>query len=272
MKTRLTDWLDRARDLEAAIESRVEGVSRRLAASPRQPLETMHAIVQTVAQEVQAVGRGRQTFPYTQLRVWLAAASARERARLSAACEGPPTLQDRIVERLRAEGCAVPLLPLKVSFVPVPKADWLDPAFHVEYGRSTPAPAEAADRSRLDLAVTHGTAERSSYAFTGTTVAIGRGREVRDRAGRLIRTNHVAFLEKTDDVSQTVSRQHARIEYEAGADAFRLHDDGAAHGTSVIRDGRGLPVPRGRGLRLKSGDVIVLGEARVRVVIRSARL
>lgn len=269
MKTRLADWLDRARDLEAAIEARVEGASGRLATSPRQPLETMHAIVQTVAHEVQAAGRGRQTFPYSQLRVWLAAASARDRARLSAACDGPPPLQARIVERLRAAGCTIGALPLKVSFAAAPKADWLDPAFHVEYGRSAPAPADAADRSRLDLAVTHGAAERSSYAFSGTAVAIGRGREVRDRAGRLIRTNHVAFLEQADDVNQTVSRQHARVEYEAGADAFRLHDDGASHGTSVIRDGRGLPVPRGRGLRLKSGDVILLGEARVRVVVRS---
>ena len=68
-------------------------------------------------------------------------------------------------------------------------------------------------------------------------------------------------------MNRSVSRQHARVEHDPASDTFRLHDDGASHGTSVIREGRGLPVPRGRGLRLKSGDILVLGEARVRVKI-----
>jgi hypothetical protein len=45
-----------------------------------------------------------------------------------------------------------------------------------------------------------------------------------------------------------------------------LHDDGSEHGTGIVREGRTVPVPRGaRGVRLFSGDEIVLGEARVRV-------
>ena len=267
MKTRLTDWVGKARQIEAAIEARVEGVSRPRSSTSRQPLETVHAIVQSVAQEVQAAGRGQQAFPYTQLRIWLAVPTARERARLSAACDGPPTLQDRILERLTAAGCAINGLAVKVSFVTASKSDWLDPAFHIEYARTSPAPAEPAGLRRLDLTIAHGTAERPSYAFTGTSVALGRGREVRDSHERLLRTNQVAFVEKGGDVNQSVSRQHARIEHDPASDTFRLHDDGASHGTSVIREGRGLPVPRGRGLRLKSGDILVLGEARVRVKI-----
>jgi hypothetical protein len=267
MKTRLTDWLGKARQIEAAIEARVEGVTRPRSSASRQPLETVHAIVQCVAQEVQPAGRGQQVFPYTQLRVWIAASSSRERARLSAACDGRPSLQERIVERLAAAGCAVHGLAVKVSFVTESKTDWLDPAFHIEYARTSPTPAEPAGLGRLDLAITHGTAERSSYTFTGTSVALGRGREVRDSRDRLIRTNQVAFVEKGGDVNQSVSRQHARIEHDPASHTFRLHDDGASHGTSVIREGRGLPVPRGRGLRLKSGDILVLGEARVRVKI-----
>jgi hypothetical protein len=267
MKTRMAGWLGKARQLEAAIAARVEGASRHFTAPPRQPLETVHAIVASVAGEVQAAGRGRQVFPYTQLRIWLAAASSRDRARLSAACDGPPSLEERIVERLAAAGCALGALPVKVSFVAEPKADWLDPGFHVEYARSAAASSEPAGLGRLDLTIVHGAAERASYSFTGTAVAIGRGADVRDRAGRLIRTNHVAFVEQGGEVNQSVSRQHARIEYEAPSGAFRLQDDGASRGTHVIREGRGLAVPRGRGLRLRSGDVLVLGEARVRVRI-----
>ncbi len=267
MKTRLTDWLGKARQIEAAIEARVEGVTRPRSSTARQPLETVHAIVQSIAQEVQPAGRGQQVFPYTQLRVWLAAPSGRERARLSAACDGPPSLQERVVDRLIAAGCTMNGLTVKTSFATESKPDWLDPAFHIEYARTAPAPSEPLGRPRLDLTVTQGTSERPSYTFTGTSVALGRGREVRDSRDRLLRTNQVVFVEQGGAVNQSVSRQHARIEHDPVSDTFRLHDDGAAHGTSVIRDGRGLPVPRGRGLRLKSGDILVLGEARVRVKI-----
>jgi hypothetical protein len=267
MKARLADWLGKARQLESVIETRVEAASRPWSSTSRQPLEIVHAIVHRAGLEVQPAGRGQQVFPYTQLRVWLAAPTARERARLSAACDGPPSLQERIVERLTAAGCAIQSLPVKVSFVAEPKADWLEPGFHIEYARTTPAPAGSAGTRRLELIITHGTAERSSYTFTGTTVLLGRGSEVRDSRERLIRTNQVAFVERGGDVNRSVSRQHARIDHEPVSDTFRLHDEGASHGTSVIRDGRGLPVPRGRGLRLRSGDILVLGEARVRVKI-----
>ena len=70
MKARLAEWLGKARRLEAAIESRVEGASRRLAPSSREPLETVHAIVTAVAREVQAAGRGHHVFPYSQIRIW----------------------------------------------------------------------------------------------------------------------------------------------------------------------------------------------------------
>jgi hypothetical protein len=267
MKARLAEWLGKARQLESAIETRVEGASRRLSSTSRQPLETIHAIVSCVGDEVQPAGRGQHVFPYTQLRVWLAAASARDRARLSVVCEGPPSLEERIRARLTAAGCAIATLPVKVSFAAEPKGEWLDPEFHVEYARRSAPAAESVAIGRLDLSVIHGTADRSSYTSVGATVRIGRGQEVRDGRDRLIRTNQIAFVEQGGEVNQTVSRQHARVEYDARSDTFRVHDEGSSRGTSVIRDGRGLPVPRGRGLRLRSGDVLVLGDARVRVKI-----
>jgi hypothetical protein len=267
MKDRLTDWLGKARQLESAIEARVEGVPRP-PGHARQPLETVHAIVSRVNQEVQAAGRGQRVFPYTRLRVWLAAPAPRDRARLAAACDGPPSLEQRLVERLASAGCTVTSLPVKISFVPGPGADWVDPTFHLELTRSSAA-ADPASAPRLDLAVTHGTAERASYTFAASTVRLGRGGEVRDSHDRLIRTNQVAFVEGGGDVNHSVSRQHARIDYDPASATFRVHDDGASRGTSVVRDGRGLSVPRGRGIKLRSGDVLVLGEARVRVKIHA---
>jgi hypothetical protein len=47
-----------------------------------------------------------------------------------------------------------------------------------------------------------------------------------------------------------------------------LLDDNSAQGTSVIRHGKGISVPRGsRGLVLQSGDEIVIGQARLRLRI-----
>jgi pSer/pThr/pTyr-binding forkhead associated (FHA) protein len=95
---------------------------------------------------------------------------------------------------------------------------------------------------------------------------MGRCTEVRDSHHRLIRTNHVAFLEKAGDVNQTISRRHAHISHDPSSKHHRLHDDGSEHGTSIVRNGRTIPVPRGaRGVRLESGDEIVLGDARLKV-------
>ena len=121
---------------------------------------------------------------------------------------------------------------------------------------------------RIELIVTRGTADRGAYSFTTLPIAIGRGAEVRDSRHQLLRLNHVAFTEGSDEITRSVSRRHARIEFDPTTDRLRLIDDNSAQGTSVIRDARGIAVPRGsRGLGLQSGDEIVLGQARVRVRI-----
>ncbi len=100
---------------------------------------------------------------------------------------------------------------------------------------------------------------------------IGRCAEVRDSRHRLLRTNLVAFLERSGDVNQSVCRRHAHISYEPPTGPFRLHDDGSEHGTGIVRHGRSLPVPRGtRGVRLESSDEIVLGDARIRIKLTSS--
>jgi hypothetical protein len=270
MRERWTQLIGKVRQIESAIQSRIEGPTRSPAPGSRQPLEIVHAIVRAVEREIEPAGRGRAAFPYTHVRVWIAAPSPRDRARLEVACDGPPSLAGRIAERVsgaRPEGAP---LHVKMTFVTKGRDDWMDSAFHVEYGRTTLAVVPPPGRDRLELAVLRGTAERPSYSFPAGTVAIGRGADVRDAHGRLIRTNHVAFVEDASDVNVTVSRRHARIEHDAASGAFRLHDDGASQGTSVVRAGRNVPVTRVRGLRLKTGDVIVLGQARLRVRVATA--
>jgi hypothetical protein len=272
MKGRWAAIVGKARQIESAIQTRIEAGPRAAAdGRPRQPLEVVHAIVQSVEREIQPAGRGRFLLPYTRLRVWIAAASARDRARFEAACEGPPSLEDRIADRLSALHCDAAALDVKLTFVTAGRPDWIDPGFHLEYARMAPATADPASSTRIELTVLAGSADRPSYAFGIDQVSIGRGSEVRDSRDRLIRTNQVAFVEGGGDVNGSVSRRHAHIRRDAADGSYRLYDDGASQGTSVIRDGRDVPVTRARGLRLRSGDVIVLGQARLRVRMHETR-
>ena len=69
-------------------------------------------------------------------------------------------------------------------------------------------------------------------------------------------------------MNHSVSRRHAHIVFDAALREYRLHDDGSAQGTSVLRNGHAIQVPSGtRGIRLRSHDEILLGEARLKVRI-----
>lgn len=265
MKHKLSEWMSKARRLDSAIGARVDGAARQLGGAPvRQPLEVVHDVVRAVEHEVQPAGRGRHVFPFTHVRVWLTAPSPMDRARLEAACEGPPALDTRIRERLAAAGCEADQPDIRLTYVAKGRAEWREPDYHVEFSReATQAAPEPSRVRRLDLAVTHGTAEHERYTFTTGVLTLGRARDVRDTRERLLRTNDVAFADDGSDVNLSVSRRHAHITPDPSS-GFRLHDDGSGE-TRVMRDGRGVPVPRGRGLRLRHGDEIVLGQARIRV-------
>jgi pSer/pThr/pTyr-binding forkhead associated (FHA) protein len=257
--------------LEARIGSTFDRkVSQLVQARTREPLEIVHAVVERTAREVQSSGRGRRVFPFTALTLTVAAPSRDERARLEAVFDADPSLRTRIVQRLRADGCAIESLELAVQFVPRPQKNWEQPQYHVEFIRSTepvqPVAAEPGAQGRIELTVLNGAAQKRTFVLGGPRIDLGRCAEVRDNRHRLVRTNHVAFAEQPGDVNRSVSRRHAHISYDAGAEQFRLHDDGSEHGTGIVREGRTVPVPRGaRGVRLFSGDEIVLGEARIRV-------
>jgi hypothetical protein len=268
MNKRINDLLGTARRLESAIAARVEGTARRVTgSSPKAPLEIAHAIVEVAEQQIQPVGRGQRAYPFNRIRVAVLAASPLAKAHLELACEGPPSIQQRIADRLSAAGCSVSDLSVTVSFVKKGRPEWSQPEFHIAYERDvSPVASEPAIGLRLELTVIHGTTGQASYAFTTWPVALGRGVDVRDSRQRLIRTNHVAFTEGGGEINHSVSRCHARIEHDPAFCAYRVFDDGSAQGTSVVRKGRGLPVPRGtRGMILQSGDELVLGQARLRV-------
>jgi len=264
--------LDKARTLESRIARALSRAAEDAVGSDaREPLEIAHAIVDVIDRQVQSGSRGTRLFPFNRVAVSVLAASRESRARLEALFAAQPSLRDRVVDRLRSAGCDVIDLQIAVAYVGRAGRSWDNPAFHVAFDRvaptvAAPAPVHSTP-ARLEVTVLRGVAERRTYSFATSRIDLGRGVEVRDSRHRLLRTNHVVFVEGEAAVNQTVSRRHAHITEDPSGD-HRLHDDRSEHGTGIVRGGRTIPVPAGsRGVRLRSGDEIALGEARVRIRI-----
>jgi hypothetical protein len=269
------DILSKARKVESKLVRTLDRALQQWTKSgPLEPLETLHAIVDTVEARLEPAGRGKQVFPFNKIRVSIAAGSRDTRARVAAVLESDRQLQERITNLLRDAGCEPAGLQLSVSYVARPGSDWTRPEFHVEFDRITaaePPGVQTAPALELRISVTHGSAEKPAYTFSIPRINIGRCAEVRDSRQRLIRTNHIAFTDADRTTNETVSRRHAHIDYADDAADYRISDDRSAHGTSILRSGRTIGVPSGsRGIRLQTGDEIVLGEARVRVKISKA--
>jgi len=265
------DFLGKARRVESTIARRLDRAARdAVGAVAREPLEIVHLVVEAVEHEIQPGGRGTRVFPFNSVTLTVLAPSREERARFEAVLAGELPLRDRIVEHLRSKSCAIDDLTLDVAYVAKAPKDWRHPQFTLAFARVARAPAKETPReaafSRIDLTVVRGTAERKTYSFTAKRIDLGRCAEVRDTRNRLIRTNQVAFVEGSGEVNQSVSRRHAHLAYEPASGGYRLRDDGSAHGTSVIRNGSTVAVPPGSlGIRLRTGDELVLGEARLRI-------
>jgi FHA domain-containing protein len=265
------DLLGKARKLESTIAARLDEAAKGLVRSrAREPLEIVHAILDAVDEEIQPTGRGTRVFPFNRIEVSVQAPSREARGRLEAVLAGDTPLRTRIVDRLRSAGCSPPDIVVAMHYVDRAGDDWRTPEFDLEFARVTEPDVEHREDdprpARIEVTVLRGVTERRTYSLAAARIDLGRCREVRDSRNRLIRTNHVAFSDDSADVNQTVSRQHAHIAYDSRTGHFRLHDDGSGHGTGIVRAGRTISVPRGsRGVRLRSDDEIVLGEARVRI-------
>jgi hypothetical protein len=273
------DFAGKARKLERKITKAVDAVVTEFVGrgSNTAAIEIIYTVLDEADGEVQEIGRGRRVFPFNRVIVHVLANpdDRLNRARFSAVVDGPPSLSERLVDRLRSGGCEVGAIDVSVVFAPHRGESWTHQEFHVEFDRAessvtdaapTRAPASGDLRIRLSP-VKGGTAQRA-YVFNGGRIDIGRRAEVLDQRQRLIRTNDVVFLEDGPEPNSSVSRRHAHIELSTTDRAYRVWDDGSAQGTAIIRNGRTIKVPVGaRGARLENGDELVLGHARLRVAL-----
>jgi hypothetical protein len=264
------DILGKARKLESTLARHFDRAAQQWSKTgPRGPLEVLHGILHAVDERVEPAGRGTHVFPFNRIKVSIVAAARDTRARFASVIDSDPSLQKRIAARLRERGCDPTGVLVRISYVPQAESGWESPEYHVDFSQGAPAevPApEAAQAHEIELTITNGTADKPSYALTMERINLGRCEQVRDNRNRLVRTNHVVFTDATGSTNDTVSRRHAHIDYHERTGDYRLSDDRSAYGTSIVRNGAAIEVPAGsRGIRLQTGDEIVLGEARLKV-------
>lgn len=257
--------------LDSLISNMVRNWSSRLLGDARSPelLEIRRELLSEFRDQIHPTGNGRFTFPYPIVYVQLAAAGEAHRNILESSFVGNNDLEHDVCALLSEAGCAPPAgFSVEVTVIEDALLARTHRPFRIEYSiPSAPAPASGAVvRSPAMLTVLRGEADPQEYVIQSDRTYLGRLREVVSDTGSLRRRNDVAFAENEG----TVSREHAFISYDSEARAYRLHDSRSQRGTSVFRDSREVRVPRGtaRGLELRSGDEIHLGEARLKFEIR----
>jgi hypothetical protein len=235
------------------------------------PLEIREALLDAIEGEVTPLGGGRRVLPWAGLAARIVAPAGTR-----AACEA--TFRDfdaRLRARLAEIRCEAPAaLEARVEVLESAPADWdTGRLFAIDYDPlPDPAAPPTAAPPALTITILAGTATQPAFATTVDTVLVGRGVEPVDSDGR-VRRNHVAFLDDAGDVADTVGRAHARFAWDEGSGAWRLFDEGSSNGTHVIRNGTTVPVPRRdpRGVRVRTGDEIQFGRARVRIEVGAGR-
>jgi FHA domain len=237
-----------------------------------EPVEIHRALLEDVEAQAVAVGGGRRVFPFDRVEVKLLAATPEERSRLLAIAQEGWDLAREIRERFQAAGVRCPeALAVAVEVTGDDGPEFGGRRYALAYrklaaGEAGPPPRPS--RPALRLTVLKGKAVQDAYDLDAERIYLGRLEEVLDAVGRVKRRNDVAFLEE-GEIEQTVSREHARIAWDAESQAYWLRDEGSASGTLLFRAGRSIEVSRHdrRGVRLDDGDEIYLGRAALRLEI-----
>lgn len=228
----------------------------------REMIEVYRAILDDVAGRIQTGARGRKSFPFNHVVIKVAAPDDEARA-VYDAMFGTTEFHEDVRGALAEAGVEAPSdLTIEVQR----ETAELPNGYHIGFGKRDLVPPEKPSAiAHARLRVMTGAAEQTDYEMNEARLNIGRLADVVDDQQRLVRRNHIVFLDASDGPNSTVSRAHAHIVWDSAAGQFRLFDDNSAFGTSIFRDGALLHVPAGatRGVALRNGDDIYVGQARL---------
>jgi hypothetical protein len=223
----------------------------------REPLEIRRALLRELTDEVQPKGRGEFVFPYRSVRIRVFAGDD-ERAQKLGAVLDAESFRSELKDELAASGAERASFDLEITVTP----DQGEEDYRIEYpAEDSAVPASPVARPAARLTVRTGSANSPSFEITSDTVLIGRMAEVVELNTGRTRQNDIAFDEK----ETTISRKHARIAFDTSTGFFRVFDEpNSREGTFLLRAGTpDVKCDSKRGIRLRSGDEIRVGRARI---------
>ncbi len=221
-------------------------------------LEIRRDVLNQVKDQIQAKGNGEYVFPYNEIDIHIGNPDPAERDLAEAAFAEDRSMEKDIRDLLSEAGCRVPA-DFAVQ-VEITGDDGAQP-FRIVFHRIKTAGKVDPSRPAARLSVVRGQSGTPQIEIHADRANLGRLSEVVDERGSLRRRNDIAFAES----ETTVSREHAYVRFDPASGKFRLYDYMSQRETAIFRDGRRIEVPRAstRGVQLRSGDEIHLGDARV---------
>jgi hypothetical protein len=259
------------RRIEKSLDQRLRGIfgGARDEAGAREAIELYRDALDQIAGRASAGKRGSRIFPFDLISVELRSESAERKAVLEALFEAGQLVDD-IRATLAEERVEVPAnLTVAVRYPPDATVEMriLCEKNQQSAAAGSPTARRAATPfAPARLSTITGVSNLPDFTVERTHANIGRESEVVDAQGRTIRRNDLFFNERAHEANASVSRSHAHIRFDAATGEWRIYDDGSSLGTSVFHQGRRIEVPphSTRGVLLRAGDEIYLGQVRLR--------
>lgn len=219
----------------------------------REAIELYRDAMEQIAARATVGKSGQRMFPFNLITIELMAENSERKAVLE-------TLFDpgQLVEDIRAT--------LKEERVKPPEELTIAVRYPAEAIVDLRVICERSEQLPASMIPARLTTPTGEFEITQPRINIGREKEVVDSLGRPIRRNELFFPEESDEANASVSRAHAHIRFDPASGEWRIYDDGSSLGTSLFRDGRRIEVPAhtSRGVALRAGDEIYLGQVRLR--------
>jgi hypothetical protein len=253
------------RRIEKSLDSRMRSVfaGGKDEAGGREAVELYRDALDQIASRATPGKRGDKLLPFNLITIELRADTPDRKAALEAIFE-PKQFSDDVEATLKAERVTPPAdLTVAIKFPPDAEEE-----MRVVLEKTEKA-VPVSDPTRLIpacLITVTGTASIPVCYLDRLCVNLGRVEDVSDTAGRTIRHNELFFPDQAHEANSTVSRSHAHIAFDPASAVWRIFDDGSSIGTTIFRAGKRVDIPphASRGVALKSGDEIYLGQVRLR--------
>jgi hypothetical protein len=260
------------RRIEKSLDQRLRSIfaGNRDEPGAREAIELYRDALDQIARRATLGKRGDRIFPFNLITIELRAENAERKAVLEALFD-VNQLGGDVRSSLEEERIEPPSeLTIAVRYPEEALVDMRILCERIEKDLPAPPPVAAAGNTialaPARLVTLSGVSSAPELPLDRPRINLGREEEVVDALGRAIRRNELSFPEAAHEANASVSRSHAHVAFDATSGQWRIFDDGSSLGTSLFRDGTRIDVPAhaSRGVTLRPGDEIYLGQARLR--------